>query len=469
MESIISPNPDLAVYHKRWAKNRAFLSGRDAVIAGGELYLQKPTVRMGSTEYNSFKETVGFFPGALTVLAGWIGLIFRDEPDLIGPSELTDLEYVVTRDGDSLEEFSRAVVREVFTTNWCGVLTDYPTQSGNPSLTAANAIQEGVRPFLSFYPAESILDVQYGVRKNQRVVTHVRLLETQRKVLEYTLVDDALQVTTWTLDGGNWTAAYSIPVRDGQPLDRVPFQIITTNQSKIPTPSAFEHMVDINCDILNIEGLMAQASRYVANPIVAATNVAPNTNAEGEVIPREWSYGPGVVWELAGDAKVEIHENEGKGLSSLQGRLDEKKSQLARTGARILQDDKAAAEAVETVIVRQTSDNARLSSMTRSIQHQIEKSLITMAWWMGADESTVSFKLNTDYTEKAFSKELLDMIVIADQANYIDDKIIYHALTRPGGLIDPAVSYDLWASSREQRSLDMPNGLTFQAPTDGAE
>ena len=461
------PSPSLAKFHKRWKKNRDFLSGRDAVICAGQAYLQKPSARMSDSDYDAFKETVGFFPGALSVLAGWIGLIFRDEPDLIAPDALTNLEQIVTRDGDSLEEFSRAVVRETFITNWTGILDDHPEMPNDPTLNAANALDRGLRPYLAMFPAESILDVEYGVVKNQRAFVYVRLLENAKKVLEYRLVDGVCSVETSNFTDGQWTSHISFPTQNGKTLDFIPFNIVTTNQSKYPTPSAFEHMVDLNCDILNIEGLMAQASRYVANPIVTASNIEPLTNSDGTQVQREWAYGPGIVWEIQGDAKIDVTEIDGSGLTSLQQRLDEKKSQLARTGARILQDDKAAAEAVETVIIRQTSDNARLSGMARVIARQIQNALRTMAWWLGEDRNSVSFELNYDYTEHKFDKEALDILVAADQAGWVSDEIIYHYLTRPGGLIDSAVTFDEWKSQLESKTLSIPSaGLSFQVPTD---
>lgn len=474
MQSPDQPNPILAAYHKRWTKNEDFIKGRDAVIAAGEAYLQKPTPRMSDAEYVSFKETVGFFPGVLSILAGQLGLVFRDEPDLIGPTALTDLEYVITRDGDSLEEFSRKVMREALTNNWGGTLIDHPVLLAGTSLSAANAIAEGFRPYLAHYPAKAILDIEYGIRKNRRVISYLRLLETQSKVLEYRLVNGECVVVIHTKDdNGQWTASTpSYPVKDvngtATRLDFIPFQLITTTQSKYPTPSALEHMVDLNCDILNIEGLMAQACRYVANPIVSAMGIAAEFNEDGTEKVRQWPYGPGVVWQVGGDAKIDVKEMEGKGLDALQKRLDEKKSQMARTGARLLQDDKAAAEAVETVVVRQTADNARLSSITRTVAHQIEKALIVMTDWMGADSSTVSFKLNTDYTDHTFSKDRLDALIAADQAGYVYDKVIYHELTKPGGLVDPAVSYDLWQSEVDAKRLNTPSaGLTFNGGANG--
>ncbi len=459
---------ELARWHSRWKKNRDFLSGRDAVIQAGTRYLPKPTYGMGDDEYNEFKKEVGFYPACITVMEGWLGLIFRDDPDLIAEQHetLLDLEQCVTRDGDSLEEFAQSVVRETLTTNWAGILVDHPTQPEGVTLTAANAIDEGFRPFLALYPAESILDVEYGIVRNRRVIAKVRLRETDTRELELKLVNGIYHIETWDNVDGQWLLTNAtIPTRGGKPLDFIPFKIATTKQAKYPTPAPFEHMVDLNCEMLIIEGKLAQAQRHAANPIITASGVKVQTDENGKAIERQWILGPGTVWEFEGEVKVDVTEFEGHGITRLQTRLDEKKSQLARTGARILQDDKAAAEAAETVVIRQTSDNSRLAGMSRIIARHIQDALRWMAWWLGADNTDdVSFELNYDYTSNTFTKEDLDALVTAYQAGWITKKIIYHYLTRPGGLIDPAVSYDEWRSQLEAEALDSPSaGLTFKA------
>lgn len=456
-----TPTAELACFHRRWKKNRDFLSGRDAVEKAGQTYLPKPTYDMPDEEYRGFLKNMLFFPAAIKVMNGWLGLVFKDKPDLIASnSQLESIKHIVTKDGDSLEDFSRAVIRETMTTNWTGILVDHPDRSNGIQLTAANAIENGFRPFLAMYPAESILEVRYGIVRNQRAFTYVRLLESDSVVHELSLQNGIYQIDTFTrADLGQWVLAKSvIPRRDGQPLSEIPFQIVSFSNSKLPTPSAFDHMVDLNCEIWTLTGQLMEGLRWTIHPIVTVTGVEQQTDKDGKPIQRSWHRGPGTVWELTGtDMTVNVHEFVGQNVNTINGIIRDKHSELARTGSRILADDKAVAEAAETIALRQESDNAILAGMVRHIAHFIQKSLEMMDWWLGGTAGGIRFELNTDYTVTELSDARTQIAIALQQGGYITDKEMFKFLQRPGGFIDPVVTYDEHQTQLESEVIDRPS------------
>lgn len=453
---IQSVNPILAQWHIRWRKNRDFLAGKETVSLAGKTYLPEPVVGMSNDEYERFKLQVDFYPACISVMEGWMGLIFRKEPQFQSPENLQQIQYVITKDADSLEEFSRLLVRETFTTNLTGLLVDHP--EANTGLTAANAIKKGYRPFLSLWRAESIMDYEFSIVNNQRVISYVRLFESESRILELELKDGVYQITTHYLtDGQVVDNKISIPTRLGKPLDFIPFKLVNTKSSRLPTSSHFEHMVDLNHEIYMKSGLLTQIDRFLANPIISAYGFEAEKDKDGKPIARIWNFGPGVVWEAAGiNAKIEVKEFTGEGSARLQNRIDEKKSQLARTGARILQDDKAAPEAAETIAIRQTSDNSILAGLARAISRPLQDALRWMAWWMGeSDDSKTQFMLNTNYLDRKLDKSDIDALLALFNADMITKESIFHEL-RDAGVISETVRWDDYQAKIEQQIIDRP-------------
>lgn len=455
-----TPTPELACFHRRWKKNRDFLSGRDAVEKAGQAYLPKPTFDMPDDEYRGFLKNMLFFPAAIKVMNGWEGLVFKEKPDLIASnSQLESIKHVVTKDGDSLEDFARSVIRETFTTNWTGILVDHPERPEGIQLTAANAIENGFRPFLAMYPAESILEVKYGIVKNQRAFTYVRLLESDDVVHELSLQNGVYHVDTWNrTERGQWVQVKSItPTRDKQPLTEIPFQIVSLSNRKLPTPSAFDHMVDLNCEIWTLTGQLMEGLRWTIHPIVTVNGVEQQTDKDGNPVQRSWHRGPGSVWELTGtEMTVNVHEFVGQNVNTINGIIRDKHSELARTGSRILADDKAVAEAAETIALRQESDNAILAGMVRHIAQFIQKALVTMDWWLGGNAGEIRFELNTDYTVTELSDARTQIAMALHQGGYITDVEFFKYLQRPGGFIDPVVTYDEHQTQLESAVIDRP-------------
>ena len=200
----------LAQYHKRWRKNRDFLKGRDAVVNGGEEYLPKPLRAMTDADYQSFLKRVDFYPAVIKVMESYLGLVFKKQPDLIGPADLENLESIITRDGDSLEVFSAKVMRETFTTNYTGLLADHTPPPAGKAVSKANALEVGYRPYLAIFPAESILDLEFGIVGPKQGFTKVRLLENVKKELELKLVDGIYTVETWENTDGQWQSNRSM-------------------------------------------------------------------------------------------------------------------------------------------------------------------------------------------------------------------------------------------------------------------
>lgn len=465
MTDLFEPVPVLSAWHPRWKKNRDFTSSKDAIVKAGTTYLPKPISDMSDDEYREYIKEVSLFPACIKVLESWMGLVFREKPDLLNTSSTFGLiKKVITPLGDDLYEFAAAVTRETFITNWTGILADHPERPEGRALTAANAIENGFRPFLNMFPAESILDIHYGIVRNRQEFVYVRLLESKNSVLELRLTDGIYTIErhTRTNDGKQITSSgRKVPTRNGQPLTSIPFQIVTVRNAKVPTPSPFEHMVDLNCDIWVRSGRYAQSLRYCSNPLVAVSGVQQEVDENNNPTSREYKYGPGVIWDIDGEASIEVTEFTGTGTGRILEGIHELKSELARTGARILQDDKAAAEATETVIIRQIADNASLGGLVTTISRHLLKAIQTVDWWLGNDAiDEISFELNTDYVDNRLKPGDIEAALNLSMAGKLSDKEFFHILQRPGGFIDKAVKWEEHQAQLEASVVDTPIAIT---------
>ena len=164
MTAINQPCPKLSKHLYRWTTARDVISGTYAVRAKGEVYLPKAYSTQTLEEYTSYQKHVPFYAAANRTCEGIAGLMMRRDPVLEASGILAEIKAVISSNGDSVEELTRKVCKEVLITNYCGLLTDYPTEKAS-SLGAM--LDEGKRPFVNLYPAETILECKPGIVKNQ--------------------------------------------------------------------------------------------------------------------------------------------------------------------------------------------------------------------------------------------------------------------------------------------------------------
>lgn len=443
------PTPNIAKHLTRWRTARDVVSGTYAVKDRGVTYLPiayrgQDTSRGG--DYDRFKQATPFYPAASRTLDGIVGLMMRKEPVLESNGLIKDIKGVITSNGDSLEELARLACREVLTSNYCGLLTDYP--EGKASSLGA-MLDEGIRPFINLYPAESILECTPGVVRNRRVPVRVRLLDDQDTVRLFKLVDGYVVIETYEArDGafaseGAYTRRYE-PKADGKRLTEIPFDLITSDNSFTPSGAQLDNVVTLNLEHYVTQGLLTRQLLFGISPMLFIAGVE---DKEGDEI--EWV--PGATYTTDNEnAKPYVIAVNSDAAVPIEHQLDKLEDRMATVASRILARQKSVAEAAETEAVRQGAENSVVAMIANAISVRFERAIARVNAFTGGTEPA-RFQVNTDYLPTNISPQEITALLGLREANEISAKSLFYRL-RTAGLYNETLTFE----EEQARKAEIP-------------
>jgi hypothetical protein len=243
------------------------------------------------------------------------------------------------------------------------------------------------------YCAESILGIETGVINNRQRVIRVRLQQDCYTIRELRLDNHIYTVTIWksTEDDDTWRANSTFtPTKAGQPLDEIPFTLVTSSRRFLPEKAKLADVCDVNAQHYIASSNLAIADYWVSNPMPYVFGMKAET----------LSMGPGkfLTSETPGnEIKVGMLEYTGAAVTQLQDRVNNLGNDIAKVGSRVLAQEKAAVEAADAIAIKTASENAVLASTARLVSRWITDQLKWVSWWLGLDEGAISFDLNTSY------------------------------------------------------------------------
>lgn len=447
MKAINNPCPHISKHLHRWTVARDVTSGTYAVRAKGEVYLPKAYKQQDSIEYLDYQKSVPFYPAANRTCDGIVGLMMRRDPVLEASGLLTQIKGVISSNGDSLEELARKVCREVLITNYCGLLTDYP-QGKASSLGAM--LDEGKRPFVNLYPAETILECKPGVVANKRVPVRVRLLEDdQVRLME--IVNGAVVIKVYRMTDNVWPDESSptevhYPEANGRPLTEIPFDLITTGNSFEPADAPMDNVVTLNLDHYISQSMLSKQLLFNISPMLFVTGIPNTGNSEGEESD-EIVWSPAAIYKLTDpQSKVFVASVPSDAAVPLKAQMESLEDKMAAIASRILARQKSVAEAAETEAVRQGAENSILAMIANSVSAKIVKALNRVSQFDGSGE--VRFQINTDYLPKNITPQEITALLGLRSAGEMSEESLYYKL-REGGVYNETLTYSEERARRE--------------------
>lgn len=402
---INEPTSEILAARARWKINREILAGEHAVKANAKAYLP-PLAMQTEADYRAYVQRTDFFPAASRTRDGLKGLVTRKAPTFECPDNLKAIFETITKAGLTAEDFGEFILDETLETAFTGMLVDMPVTPPSPKgsvLTLGEVEKINVRPFVSGYTAESILEVSTGVVSNTQKLTRVRLLDNENTVRELILDQGVYRIVIHRLvEGEGWVADPPVtPLRGSNPLDFIPFILATTKtRSFKPVKGPLDDLCDLNVHLFNAAAA-AGVSRYFSSaPMVYLLG------AEAD----EMVFAPGALLNFKDHTRenpVEIDylEFSGQGQKALDDHEANILAKMAKLGSSILASERNAAEAAETHAIRRSSENSVLSHIARSVSRTVEEVFNIAAWWAGAEKGSVKFALNTDFVPEPMTAQ----------------------------------------------------------------
>lgn len=393
-----TPHADYAYRKPDWAKLRAFAEGARAVRAAGDVYLPRLSGQT-EAEYDAYKRRAEVYGAIDRTIDGLEGAIFLKAPKVEIPTgaEIEAMTNDVDLMGKTLIEWIRTQVREVLTTARGGVLIDFTP----PEAKAA-------RPYLVTYTTEQIINWEYQTIEGAQVLTLIVLEEIMqapspqdpfvkcpvRRFRVLRLVDGKYVVELWTSTADKaeefTKTAETIPLRRGEPLKRIPFVFLgATGQSVSPEKPPLTDVVELCHQHYMAAADYAHGLHWVGLPTPWVTGMNPKDKL---------AIGPSTAIILDNEnAKVGMLEFTGTGLTSLEKRLNDLERKMAVLGARILEEQKTAAEAADTVRLRQGGDISTLGAISDAVSRACEAVVDLLLWWNGEEKPDSTVELNMDF------------------------------------------------------------------------
>jgi hypothetical protein len=436
-----------------WLRARDVIAGEDAVKAGGAKYLPRLDSQ-SDNEYLGYKTRACFFNATSRTCDGFLGLLFRRDPEVKLPDRHAGVGgalRVFTDDvdlmGTSLFTFCKGVVGEVLAVGRCGTLIDW--QGGSATGQSGES-----RAYVVRYAAEDILNWQTERINGRNVVTlvalrelvespdaedpfSVKLTETIRVLKLESLADGATRyvVEIWSKDETNkanktkkakWSLTESrVPLRLGKPLPLIPF-VFHGPRNALPDVDKMPlaDIISVNLDHYRLDADYKHGLHFTALPTAWVSGFDKTS---------ELRIGSSTAWvtDQVG-AVAGFLEFKGHGLSTFENAQNRDERLMAVLGSRMLEDTKRVGETADAIELRQAGENSILMTLALSVSDSISQVLRWVYWWNSTEqfpedvsEDIVLLNINTDFTAKGLTSLELTAIVSAWQAGAISQATMF--------------------------------------------
>ena len=399
----------------RWRTARDCVIGGNAVKAGGTRYLPPlagHNPNSPTDDYRAYLQRALFFNACARTIEALAGMIFRAEPVIECPEVAAPLIDDVDLAGHSLQEFAKAIVREVLTVGRVGVLVDH---------TSAPA---ELRPFMSLYAAETILDVVEEPIGGAPTIIQVRLRENylapdpddefatvdvnQIRVLD--LPDGNYRQRIFrSVGGSSWEVVEEVvPTIDGAPLDRIPFWIITAEQTADACdiePPLLMDLIETNLVHYRTDADYRNAIHVAGVPTLFISGMAAS-NEPLRVGTFEAQY-----LEHA-DAKAYYVSYGADGATAIRQSMLDLLDLMAFLGARLLTPEKRAAETAETARIHRMGEISVLANVSSSCSAGLTAALRQLLDWalLGGSEDAAII-LNTRFLPAETTPQMIQAML----------------------------------------------------------
>ena len=493
-----STHPDYDETLTEWLRARDVISGEDDVKRGGIKYLPRLDSQ-SENEYLGYKSRACFFNATSRTCDGFLGLLFRRDPEVKLPDRHAGVGgalRVFTDDvdlmGTSLFTFCKGVVGEVLALGRCGTLIDWQgaSRTGKDGESRAYVVR---------YAAEDILNWQTQRINGRNVVTMIALREQMERpdeldpfILKVTetvrvlkleqLADGSTRylVEIWQNNPADkntgWTLTENrVPLRLGKPLPLIPF-VFHGPRNALPDVDKMPlaDIIFVNLDHYRLDADYKHGLHFTALPTAW---VAGFDKKDDLHIGSSTAWVSDTVGAVAG-----FLEFKGHGLSTFENAQSRDERLMALLGSRMLEDTKRVGETADAIELRQAGENSILMTLALSLSDSISQVLRWVSWWNSTEpfpedvsEDLVLLQINTDFTAKGLTSLELTAIVSAWQAGAISQATMFDLFRKgevlPTGRTDAEEKNLVQAgqpknqNGQENPTGVFPNGPSGQAPT----
>lgn len=452
--NIDEPTPEISAWKDRWKTVRDVVAGEYQIKLGRERYLPRGRAGQGDVEYDKYLGDTPFYPATARTAQGKRGLMFAANVVLQSSKRFEAIKETITANGMSVRELAEEVVWETLQTNFTGLLVEHGAKPEGVELNGENEIEEGYRPFIHLFPAETILEATYGVVRNRKTLIRVRLLEGKDRVLELLNRNGVYVQRVHKRTDGKWKFTETIPDKGGVPFKEIPFVVVSDNNKACPQPSVLEDMVRLNLNHYRKQGKISAIHMFISGVVPYIAGLVPEVGPDGTPKQPNISFNnQGFIVVPDHQTKFGFWEPEGKQVESLERERQHYEEQMAKVGARMLAPERVAPEAEATVALRSAAEDSTNASLALRYASRISKALTFASRWL--DDSEATYTLNTDYANRTMNAQEMTAALAMVQAGQISWRTFFFML-RDRKVVNATLTPEEERSQIEQDNIDRP-------------
>ena len=459
----LQPDTKSAYYQSsvdKWRKIETICAGEEAIKNSGSDYLPKLSGQTAK-EYSAYKERGTFFNAFLRTITGLTGAIIRKEPVIKTHASVDKLLSHITLYGESIQEVIKICLTSVLRYGYYGILVDMPAE---PS--------ENNTPYFALYSPTSILNLQTQRKGSDQRLTMLALSEQESEIDAQNPFAEVIveRIRVLSIEGGMLVVrlykkeAVSVakgkeewkqdgedifPKIRGKNITEIPFIFLgSLSNTPVPDDPPLMDLANLNIKHWQLTVDYYHGLHYCAIPTPWAAGFGKNT---------ELYIGANKAWVSDDpEAKCGYLEFSGTGLGAVLSAIDKLEAQMAIVGARMLEEQKKAAEAADTVRMRYAGDSATLSNVVDCIEQGMMKAIDWLGNWIGIEAKT-EMTLNRDFVSLKLDALMLTAMVGALQAGTISQDTFLYNL-QLGELLPPNRTIE------DEKVLITETGNSFSPP-----
>lgn len=409
-----SLHPDVQTWLPVWNTNiEAYLG--DEVIRFGEnqlKYLPKLTSDQAVKDYLAYKGRSYFLEATSRTIDGMVGVALWKDPQYDLPDIMDDFIN---------DDLIKTTFRELYQTARFGYLVDRGSEANSETKCL-------------FYSAKAIINYRLD---NKGGFEWVVLEETEDGGdIKDKYVQDAVtiyrelrinddgnyeQVIHRLSSDGKWIEDEPIiPTKSGEPLKFIPFNIYNTIKASTEIePPPISGIVRSNIAYYQIYTEIRHKYHWSAiiQPIIFGISLEDT---------KKLKLGKSVWGVTDPEASAEMLETSGSGFEAMMNGLKQELDVMSSLGARLLEPQKKASEATETVRLRQTAEVATTGSIVNTVETACRWAVEIAADWNGLTvDPKKAVVLSRDFFTKEMSPERIKEIVSTWLVGGLDDNSLY--------------------------------------------
>ncbi len=454
----------------RWSICRETIEGEDIVKSRGEKYLPMASGKDCAgrkLRYEAFKMRtpyVNFVGGACGIMHS---MIFRRCPTIRVDDNFKQSGLLEDVDGKgrSLYQFVSDSVEDLLKTGFGGWLLDIPM--AEQGLSKYDAERQGIRPYLTYYPAESLVDRRFD---NLSGIRRLKLVVLKENVEVYTdeyTVENQLRYRVLRInDEGYYEQCICTPVYEkrfngkqeivgieetvvpvsinGQRLTYIPFVFLPFETPE--KPPLFD-LAMLNIHHYQFSADYANGVHMTTVPTGYITGYTQKDDGDDDIT----LGGDTFLTEENSDAKFGVLSFSGEGLEHCEKAISKIEEQIAGLFMKNIAPDKKTSETAESAYVHRSGENARLATFARNISERLSQIIQWYEEWNGYS-GVVEIHLNYDYETMSLDPNIINSIAnISGQGKFPLYCVFY--ILQQQELIDPDMNYDDFIFLVDQESL----------------